>query len=66
MEVATVRKVNCAALRLRGKRYWYEGERYQDWWNFAGGMDGELEVTYGDDGAVGFIGKLNDARVEEE
>lgn len=52
-------------LHIRGKGYWYEGERYQDWWNFAGGTDGELLVEYGD-GAVGFDGKLRDARIAVE
>jgi hypothetical protein len=50
-------------LRIRGKGYWYEGERYQDYWHFGGGIDGELLVQYDDDSAVGFIGKLRDARI---
>ncbi len=53
-------------LRIRGKGYIYEAERFQDYWNFAGGMDGELEVTYGNDGAVGFIGRLRDAKIEDD
>jgi hypothetical protein len=34
---------------------WFQWE----YWNFAGGLDGDLVVTYGKDGGTGFIGKLH-------
>ena len=51
-------------VRIRGKGYWYEGERYRDYWNF--GTDGEILVEYCNDGAVRFIGKLREARIVGE
>ena len=53
------------SLSIRGKGYWYEGECFWDRWSFGGGLGGSLEVTYGDDGGVGFTGMLSDAIVEE-
>jgi hypothetical protein len=47
-------------VRINGKGYWYEGERFQDTWYFSGGLDGELRVCY-DDGGEGFIGSPRDA-----
>jgi hypothetical protein len=32
---------------IRGKGYYYEGEFFWDYWDFSGGIDGELEVRYG-------------------
>ena len=49
----------------RGAGYYYEGEFFWDYWSFAGGLDGELEVGYGDDGGQGFVGQLSDATIEE-
>lgn len=48
-----------------GDGYYYEGKVFQDFWSFAGGLNGELEVTYGDDGGQGFIGRLSDAVIQE-
>ena len=42
--------------------YEYEGEEFQDEWDFAGGIDGDLEVRYGD-GGVGWTGSLSDADI---
>ncbi len=47
-----------------GEGYSYEGEEFEDYWTFAGGIDGELRVTYGE-GGEGFIGTLEDATIEE-
>ena len=55
---------------LRGDRYWAEdGKAYCLDWAFAGGREGELEVTYVGpdallDSGVGFIGRLADASIE--
>lgn len=49
----------------RGEGYIYDGEFFWDYWRFLGGLDPELEVDYGEDGAQGFGGKLSDAVVEE-
>jgi hypothetical protein len=62
---------NWAAIRAgrshsqRGAGYQYEAEFFWDYWSFAGGLDGELEVGYGDDGGQGFVGRLSDAKIEE-
>src|ERR1700752_903765 len=47
-----------------GDGYHYEGEFFQDYWDFGGGLDGKLLVTYSDSG-VGFDGRLRDAQIEE-
>jgi hypothetical protein len=52
-------------LRIRGKGYGYEGEFFWDYWYFGGGLDGELTVSYGDDGGSGFVGILRDAKITE-
>ncbi len=52
-------------LGIEGAGYFYEGEFFQDYWDFDGGLDGRLEVSYGDDGGCGFDGHLSDAAVEE-
>ena len=44
-----------------GKGYSYEGGEFEDYWTFAGGIDGELCVTYGD-GGQGFIGTMKGGR----
>jgi hypothetical protein len=49
----------------RGKGYYYEGEFFWDYWRFAGGLDGELEVNYGGDGGQGYDGLLSDASIKE-
>lgn len=52
-------------LRIRGKGYQYEGESFLDYWNFSGALGGDLMVTYGNDGAVGFDGALSGATITE-
>ena len=52
------------SLRMRSPGYSEEGFQWE-YWNFAGGLDGDLVVEYGDDGGTGFIGKLSDATIEE-
>jgi hypothetical protein len=52
------------ALRIRAAGYSEEGFQWE-YWSFAGGLDGDLIVTYGKDGGTGFIGKLRDATIEE-
>ena len=32
---------------IRGKGYYYEGDYFWDYWDFSGGLDGELRVRYG-------------------
>jgi hypothetical protein len=46
---------------IRGDDYYYEGEFFRDYWDFSGGIDGELRVRYGssedgDDSGEGFVG----------
>jgi len=53
------------SLGIKGPGYYYENVFFQDYWGFGGGMDGRLEVTYGDDGGTGFIGTLRSAVVRE-
>jgi hypothetical protein len=53
------------SLRVPGDGYYYEGEFFQDYWNFSGGRDGKLAVEYGDGGGVGFKGSLTDASIDE-
>lgn len=56
--------VSGSPLSVVGPGYAYEGEFFQDYWSFAGGMQGDLIVTYGHDGGSGFDGKLEDAAIE--
>ena len=51
-------------LRIRTRGYSEEGFQWE-YWNFGGGLDGDLVVEYGDDGGQGFVGKLRDASIEE-
>jgi predicted nuclease of predicted toxin-antitoxin system len=53
-------------LNIRGKGYCYEAEFFRDYWSFGGGLEGSLTVSYGEDGGVGFEGRLVDARIQEE
>ncbi len=51
---------------IRGSDYYYEGEFFWDYWDFFGGLDGELIVRYGspksrDYSGQGFIGRLREA-----
>lgn len=56
------------ALQVKGEGYAYEGEFFQDVWTFAGGLDGDLIVTYGEglDEGVGWEGTLSQADVDED
>ena len=57
-------------ITIRGNSYYYEGEFSGDYWDFSGGIDGELRVRYGSpkgrycDG-VGFDGTLRHGLVEQ-
>lgn len=46
-----------------GEGYYYEGEKFSDYWEFGGGPDGKVYVTY-DGGGVGFDGVLSDCEIE--
>jgi hypothetical protein len=54
-------------LRIRGKGFYFEGEFFWDYWSFAGGLEGELIVEYGEGFGrrTGFNGRLSDATIEE-
>ncbi len=52
-------------LGVKGPGYYYEAALFQDYWDFEGGLDGSLSVSYGDDGAEGFNGTLRSARIQE-
>lgn len=54
---------------IRGRGYSYDGEFFWDYWDFSGGVDGELIVRYGcpkdgDYSGQGFIGTTREALVE--
>jgi hypothetical protein len=54
-------------LRIRGQGYWYEGEHFWDYWDFAGGVKGRLIVSYHQKTewyADGWYGELKDAEIE--
>jgi hypothetical protein len=51
---------------IKGAGYWYDGDLFEDIWYFSGGLEGKLEVRYGqpavgDYSAQGFLGTLKDA-----
>ena len=52
------------SLSIRSAGYSECGPQWE-YWNFAGGLDGDLVVEYGSDGGTGFIGTLSDAMIEE-
>jgi hypothetical protein len=55
-------------LVICGDGYDYEGEVFDDFWHFTGGLEGDLIVTYsnaGDDSGTGFDGKLRDAHITD-
>ena len=52
--------------KLAGRDEHQPGWFQWEYWNFAGGLDGDFVVEYGDDGGTGFIGKLSDATIEEK
>jgi hypothetical protein len=53
---------------IRGNGYYYEGEFFRDYWDFSGGIDGELRVRYGSpkdgDYGDGYVGTVREALVE--
>jgi hypothetical protein len=54
---------------IRGKGYYYEGDFFWGYWDFSGGIDGELAVRYGspkdgDYSGQGFVGNVREALVE--
>ena len=53
------------AHRQRGKGYHCGTEFLWDYWEFGGGLDGELIVDYGKDGGQGYVGRLSDAEIRE-
>jgi hypothetical protein len=51
---------------IQGEGYDYEGETFLDFWDFSGGIDGQLEVRYGseeegDFSGQGFIGSIRES-----
>lgn len=51
-------------LRIRSSGFSEDGPQWE-YWNFSGGLDGDLVVEYGEDGGMGFQGKLGDAIIED-
>lgn len=52
-------------LSISGDGYYFEGELFEDFWIFGDGLDEDsLCVTYGDDGGIGFDGRLSDTQIE--
>jgi hypothetical protein len=50
---------------IKGTGYWYDGDFFMDVWNFSGGLEGKLEVCYGqpsvgDYSGQGFLGAPKD------
>ncbi len=54
--------LNGKPCEFEGEGYHYEGETFEDSWSFD---KGKLIITYGDDGAVGFDGTIEDCKIEE-
>ncbi len=54
-------------LRIRSAGFSEDGSQWE-YWSFAGGLDGDLLVEYGEglNQGVGFDGKLRDATIEEQ
>jgi hypothetical protein len=57
--------MNGKPLGIRGKGYHCDGEFFWDYWSFGGGLDGELRVSYGSDGADRGFWNLKSAQIEE-
>ena len=51
-------------LRIRSNGA-HEGGSQWEYWSFSGGLNGDLTVYYGEDGGVGFVGKMSEAFIEE-
>jgi hypothetical protein len=47
-------------LRIRGRGFRYDGEFFWDYWTFSGAPEHEVRVEYGEDGAIGFDGRMAD------
>lgn len=56
-----------AGLELQGEDFLDGGVDYETEWDFAGGVDGRLEVRFtpfdGDEWTVGYTGRLRDAAI---
>jgi hypothetical protein len=52
------------SLERRGPNYGYEGKVFSTWWEFDGGLDGDLTVSYSNrhDSAIGFRQSLSNAK----
>jgi hypothetical protein len=52
------------SLERRGPNYGYEGKVFNTWWEFEGGLDGDLTVSYSNrhDSAIGFRQSLSNAK----
>lgn len=52
-------------LDRRGLNYGYEGKVFRTWWEFEGGLQGNLTVSYSNrhESAIGFRARLNNASV---
>lgn len=46
-----------------GEGYSYDGEEFEDYWAFEGGINGNVVVSY-DDGGVGYDGPLSSCKIE--
>lgn len=59
-------------LTIRGKGFYDEGRFFWDYWEFGGGISGNLCVRYGsypNDGShdgEGYVGHLHDATIQEQ
>ena len=64
------RILNGEKITIRGDGYAYEGQFYWDYWDFSGGLNGELRIRYGspdeeDDSAEGFVGSIREVLVKD-
>ena len=52
------------SLDRRGSNYGYEGQVFSTWWEFEGGLQGNLDVSYSNrhESAIGFRQSLNNAK----
>jgi hypothetical protein len=56
--------LNGKSLEKEGEGYSYDGEEFQDYWSFEGGIDGNVVVSY-NDGGIGFDGSFSECEIEE-
>lgn len=52
---------NGQPLRVRTSNEDRRGKVYEDIWTFGGGLKGRLLVEHGQEGSIGFYGRLEDA-----